>query len=570
LIARYGEPEPVETHPDTPTTQHGQSHDYSPDAPTEPSSVHAPSAQEKPFDIPKRNSEWEKYWDDFATAHPAEKADGPTQPLVDEHAPTQPLADEHVPTEPLADEHGTPTEPLAAEPEPTDVPPAHMDPSSVHDTPAQEKPFDIADQHDAWQKYWDELATERPGDEVVWPTESAAGAHEMVTEPSVTHPEPAPETPADSPTVHDTPAHDTPAHDTPAHDQPFDIPKQTAEWEKFWDDLATEHPVEEAGVPTHPLAEEPKTPAEPSKDPAAQDKPLDLPKWSDFWDSAKNEPVTNSKWHQEQPVAGDAPTHVSEGDSTGPSPSTHEPTDGPGAPKDPSSVENIPTQPLSEDPSASTDSSTAHGVPKDVVEDDPNYHLRASLGDPNADPPIDSLQVPPSYGEKVWDDVVTNLSPEHERAVKFYSASGYTTINEFLRSKDPNHPIEDAVKEHIARLAEVARMRPVPRDIDVVRGVGKDAFSVPMRKLKGTVQSDAAFMSTSLGDKAAFSYKPVILHLRVPAGTPAIYLDRISSSPGERELLLIHGRRWLPTQVEIRKNEYGEKVYHVYGKILPD
>ena len=161
--------------------------------------------------------------------------------------------------------------------------------------------------------------------------------------------------------------------------------------------------------------------------------------------------------------------------------------------------------------------------------------------------------------------MVTNLSPEHERAVKFYSASGYIEINEYLRSKDPNHVVDDAVKEHIARLAEVAKMQPAPHDIDVVRGVGSDAFSVPMRKLKGTVQSDAAFMSTSLGDKAAFSGKPVILHLRVPAGTPAVYLDRISSHPGERELLLGHGRRWMPTQVEIRKDAWGDKIYHVYG-----
>jgi hypothetical protein len=77
-------------------------------------------------------------------------------------------------------------------------------------------------------------------------------------------------------------------------------------------------------------------------------------------------------------------------------------------------------------------------------------------------------------------------------------------------------------------------------------------------------------MSTSLGDRAAFSSKPVILHLRIPAGTPAVYVDKVSMNKGENELLLTHGRRWTPTQVEIRKNEWGNKVYHVYGRLLPD
>jgi hypothetical protein len=112
-------------------------------------------------------------------------------------------------------------------------------------------------------------------------------------------------------------------------------------------------------------------------------------------------------------------------------------------------------------------------------------------------------------------------------------------------------------------------MRPLPHDIDVIRSVDTDAFSVSMWKLKGTVQSDAAFMSTNLGQEAVFGY-PVVLHLRVPAGTPAIYVDRISTCPGEQELLLTHGRRWIPTQVEIRKDEYGYKKYHVYGRLLPD
>ncbi len=236
----------------------------------------------------------------------------------------------------------------------------------------------------------------------------------------------------------------------------------------------------------------------------------------------------------------------------------------------PSSMENTPTQPLSEHLSPPTGPPTPHGVPEHAVTDDPDYRVPTPFGDATADPPIDALQVPPSYGNQVWDDVITNLSPEHEATIKTYTNWGYREINEHLRSGNPPDSIPHVIRIQIERLAEVARMRPTPRDIDVVRGVDSNAFSVPMRKLKGTVQTDAGFMSTSLGDKPAFDFKDVILHLRVPAGTPAVYLERISQHKGEHELLLIHGRRWLPTEVEIRKDKWGVKTYHVYGKILPD
>jgi hypothetical protein len=405
------------------------------------------------------------------------------------------------------------------EPEPTGTHPAESPGTQLgqaHDTPAQSEAFDIPTTNKQWSNYWNDFATGHPADYVIAPPEPLAGEHGAPTQPL------GEQAPVEPPKVEDTP---------PVQDAPYTIPSDKATAiSKYADayEQATKPPGEEAGTPTNPL---------------------NLPKWSDFWDSEKGKPVENPTWSPGHPIADE------HGAPMEPPATTHEPID----------PSKLPTQPLSGDPT--TDPTAVHDPTKNPVADAPEYYIPDV--DPSADPPIDSLQVPPSYGEKVWDDVVNNLSPEHEKSVKFYSSSGYHQINDFMRSKDPNYSVSDEVKGHIQNLSDVAKMRPVPHDIDVIRAVGQDAFSVPMRKLKGTVQSDAAFMSTNLGQDPVFS-DTVILHLRVPAGTPAIYVDRISSCPGERELLLTSGRRWIPTHVEIRKDEYGHKKYHVYGRLLPD
>lgn len=53
---------------------------------------------------------------------------------------------------------------------------------------------------------------------------------------------------------------------------------------------------------------------------------------------------------------------------------------------------------------------------------------------------------------------------------------------------------------------------------------------------------DEGFTSSSLGE-AAFGDKEAVLHLRVPAGTPARYMDDVAYYPTERELLLERGTK---------------------------
>jgi hypothetical protein len=56
------------------------------------------------------------------------------------------------------------------------------------------------------------------------------------------------------------------------------------------------------------------------------------------------------------------------------------------------------------------------------------------------------------------------------------------------------------------------------------------------------------------------------MHLRVPKGTPALWIDHISANPGEREMLLARGTQYKVTRVFFNDTD---GKYHVYGEVLP-
>src|SRR5262249_37868337 len=91
-------------------------------------------------------------------------------------------------------------------------------------------------------------------------------------------------------------------------------------------------------------------------------------------------------------------------------------------------------------------------------------------------------------------------------------------------------------------------MHALPEDVIVHRGTTWIEFAGPdgMRGydmpdpylLKGTVQTQHGYMSTSVGNKSAFSGKPVQMVVRVPAGHKAAWVMPVSNIPNEYELLL--------------------------------
>ncbi|WP_326782821.1 scabin-related ADP-ribosyltransferase [Streptomyces sp. NBC_00151] len=121
----------------------------------------------------------------------------------------------------------------------------------------------------------------------------------------------------------------------------------------------------------------------------------------------------------------------------------------------------------------------------------------------------------------------------------------------------------DATRRDIDTLSSALRSRPVPEDLVATKDVPLDYNLVPWAQSVGHVFEEASFMSTSLGPPGVTDH-PVVLHLLVPRGTPALYLAGISEFPTERELLLDRGQRWRVRGVQVM----GDKI-HVIGEILP-
>ncbi|MFF5981699.1 ADP-ribosyltransferase [Streptomyces olindensis] len=175
------------------------------------------------------------------------------------------------------------------------------------------------------------------------------------------------------------------------------------------------------------------------------------------------------------------------------------------------------------------------------------------------------------YGQDYWNDYVDNLDPSARQALNDYSGDtfpSYKDINGYLREIPDYAKAKPEVMHDIAEMDRVLASRPVPDTIMVVRGtdLGYLNLSSPM-DMVGQTFPDKGYTSTSLGDHpvGSFKYKEAVMHLRLPKGTPALWLEKVSQyGMDERELLLARGTEYRVTRVFMD----GGKV-HVYGEVLP-
>ncbi|AWY05692.1 ADP-ribosyltransferase domain and MuF-like fusion protein [Microbacterium phage Percival] len=172
-----------------------------------------------------------------------------------------------------------------------------------------------------------------------------------------------------------------------------------------------------------------------------------------------------------------------------------------------------------------------------------------------------------------WANQSASRAPagEGRDAARLYSGGSYREWNGNLRH-GKGTPSGDWI-ENTKHLD--AAMQPTPEDVIVRRGSGLDAFadalgirhgSIPPhdpKKLVGSIQMDYGYMSTSVGQKAAFGGE-LALEIKVPAGYPSIWLSPDSRYPGERELLLARG-----TRLFIHSMERKGGVWHVQAEVIP-
>ncbi|GIT80505.1 hypothetical protein LLS1_21740 [Leifsonia sp. LS1] len=174
-----------------------------------------------------------------------------------------------------------------------------------------------------------------------------------------------------------------------------------------------------------------------------------------------------------------------------------------------------------------------------------------------------------AYGREHWDGIADELTPAQREAVYDYTRESpgpsgvtYKEINGALRNGPP-YPAD--LQNHIRAIDESLNTRPLSESVEVTRGTGTSHWSFDPENAAGKVVREDSYLSTSLGGPAdSFAGKDAILHLDVPQGTPAAWVENLSHFGGsERELLLGRGLQWQGTRVE-----YIDGQLHVYGEVI--
>ncbi len=164
-----------------------------------------------------------------------------------------------------------------------------------------------------------------------------------------------------------------------------------------------------------------------------------------------------------------------------------------------------------------------------------------------------------SWGKEHYAAWASALPADQKEAVREYSASAYTWMNKYHRG-DPDWAdraraggkalTKPEALAMIGRVEAAMGKAAVPEPVVAYRGVqdhrllGLDLATLA----PGDRFAEPSAASTTLHREKASTFsdngpRPVLLQLRVPAGTPAAYLNtgRLSHYPGERELLIAPG-----------------------------
>ncbi|MEW2292510.1 ADP-ribosyltransferase, partial [Streptomyces sp. NPDC006743] len=184
------------------------------------------------------------------------------------------------------------------------------------------------------------------------------------------------------------------------------------------------------------------------------------------------------------------------------------------------------------------------------------------------------------YGQAYWNHYAENMPEVERKAVWDYTDEPdynlpaphpdgwgtYKEMNGYLRGDASKW--SPYVQHNIDEVDKALAGHPVPEDVMVVRGTGIGHLQLddPLEMLHNTY-GDPGYLSTSLGDHpvSAFAHSEAILHLRVPKGTPALWVEKVGKfGMGERELLLGRGTAYRVTRVFMENGQV-----QVYGEVLP-
>ena len=173
-----------------------------------------------------------------------------------------------------------------------------------------------------------------------------------------------------------------------------------------------------------------------------------------------------------------------------------------------------------------------------------------------------------AYGRSVWSEHLATLPESQTAAIMSYTSNDYEQWNAYLRSRDEDDVLDESLADDrlrglVAHLDAALASLAVPDAVMVERGMDLDHVEDDVADLAGRSLADDAYLSTALGTvPRPFDEAEAILHLKVPGGMHALYLESVSSTRNERELLLGRGR-----QIDVARVLARDGQWHIFGEV---
>jgi len=122
--------------------------------------------------------------------------------------------------------------------------------------------------------------------------------------------------------------------------------------------------------------------------------------------------------------------------------------------------------------------------------------------------------------------------------------------------------LPERVAEAVASIDEALAGRPVPEALIVRRATDLTYFPCEPETMVGRTFEELAFFAASLGP-ATHKHREAVLHLRVPPGFPAIYMEALSANAdGRGELLPGRG-----LQFSVQRAVFNKHRWHIFAKV---
>lgn len=156
------------------------------------------------------------------------------------------------------------------------------------------------------------------------------------------------------------------------------------------------------------------------------------------------------------------------------------------------------------------------------------------------------------WARSVWGtksgEFYKSLSRFEMDAISRYSGKDYVAINRYLRRRVKNAAarVTKTIEGRIEALNSAIARTPIPRAIRVTRGTTLSAFDgYDPALFIGKTITEPGFLSTSTKQLEGFGgfQGRVIMNITAPKGTPALYMEPVTSVKGEQEILFGAGTR---------------------------